>query len=59
MKTNFMAEWRILSQPDKLFVGVAASASNIDAEFLKDIFINIGEHNGRVDLAAAEFRELL
>ena len=21
MKTNFMAEWRILSQPDKLFVG--------------------------------------
>ena len=55
---QWIYHWNAILLPD-LLIFLNRLACNIDAEFLKDIFINIGEHNGRVDLAAAEFRELL
>ena len=55
---QWIYHWNVILLPD-LLIFLNRLACNIDAEFLTDIFINIGEHNGRVDLAAAEFRELL
>ena len=43
---QWIYHWNVILLPD-LLIFLNRLACNIDAEFLKDIFINIGEHNGR------------
>ncbi len=53
------ADQEILTKLPNLLIFLHRLTGKSDAELLKDILIHIGQHNRRVDLAAAEFRELL